>query len=73
MTKIRLACMVCDREDFDGISAQQLKAAIRGGWKHVGRVQSYRESCSTTEKPGYSVSDWWTHLGWCPDCVTEDV
>jgi hypothetical protein len=73
MTKIRLACMVCNLEDFDGINAGGLRQAIRDGWKCVERVQSYRESCSTMEQPGYSVLDWWTHLGWCPDCAPDDL
>jgi hypothetical protein len=71
MTKIRLACMQCDRQDFDGITAKELNEAIRRGWQDVQRVQSYQQAGSTKEKPGYSVFDWWTHLGYCPDCVQE--
>ena len=73
---IRLACRVCDRQDFDGITAAQLKKAIENGWKDVERVQTYAQACKTYEKaedepPGFSRLDWWTHLGNCPDCPCE--
>jgi hypothetical protein len=65
--------MTCDREDFDGITAAQLRKAIKKGWTHVERVQSYRQSCKTyegreDEPPGFSALEWWTHLGYCPEC-----
>lgn len=67
--KIRLACAYCSRDDCDGIT--NLKAAV--GWTDIGRVQSYRQACKTYDDPskapaGYSIFDWWTHLGVCPDC-----
>jgi hypothetical protein len=73
---IRLACQVCDREDYDGITAAELKKAIKDGWKEVERVQSYRQSCKTYENredepPGFSALEWWTHLGYCPECDPE--
>jgi hypothetical protein len=72
---IRLACMACDRSDFDGITPQQLRAAIKSGWKAVQRVQTHRQACKTyddQERPsGYSAFEWWTHLGWCPDCANQ--
>jgi hypothetical protein len=73
---IRLACMVCDRADFDGITQAELRKAIRAGWKHVERQQTYRQACKTyssTDKAprGYSVLEWWTHLGYCPNCAVE--
>lgn len=52
---IRLACMICDRDDGDGTN---LDAALRAGWVDIERVHSE----PVTE------SDWWTHLGWCPEC-----
>jgi hypothetical protein len=73
---IRLACRVCDRDDLDGITAAQLKRAIKNGWKDVERVQTYAQACRTYKKsedepPGFSRLDWWTHLGNCPDCPCE--
>ena len=74
---IRLACLICDRQDFDGISAAELRQAIRAGcWTDVERLQTYRQACQThavpaTAPPGYSVLDWWTHLGICPDCQPQ--
>ena len=73
---IRLACMVCDRQDFDGITAEELREAIRSGWQEVERVQTYQQSCRTfkdaeKEPPGFSALEWWTHLGYCPNCAPE--
>ena len=71
---IRLACMECDRSDFDGITLPQLREAIRNGWKEVEREQTYRQACKTYSskeraRRDYSVFEWWTHLGRCPDCA----
>jgi len=73
---IRLACMECDRSDFDFITQQQLREAICAGWQDVKRVQTYRQACKTSDptKPtpaGHSAFEWWKHLGWCPDCAAE--
>ena len=73
---IRLACMVCDRTDFDGITPKQLAQAKRDGWKDVERQQTYRQACRTYDDPakappGHSALDWWTHLGYCPECKSE--
>jgi hypothetical protein len=72
---IRLGCMMCDRNDFDGITPEQLEEAIQTGWKDVSRVQTYRESRRMYDTddtpPGCSVFDWETHLGWCPDCAAD--
>lgn len=72
---VRLACMECYRDDMDGITRGELLQAIKGGWKCVSRFQSYEDSIKTyddpkDEPPGYSVLDWYTHLGWCPECCT---
>ena len=68
---VRLACTNCDRDDFDGISQEQLEQAIRNGWQDVTEAQSYEESLR--EVPlgarNRSVFDWWTHVGTCPDCA----
>lgn len=66
---IRLACNSCEREDFDGVRL------LPGDWEDIGEVQSLQAALSvyddTEEDPeprGYSVLDWWTHLGTCPEC-----
>jgi len=73
---IRLACTHCDRSDFDFITRRQLREAIRNGWKDVKRVQTYQQACKTysgQEKAprSYSLFEWWTHFGLCPDCAEE--
>lgn len=50
---LRLACMNCDREDYDGASLQQ---AVDDGWQDIGEVEVLHQST------------WWTHLGYCPNC-----
>jgi len=62
---IRLACVYCDRQDGDGISA------IPEHWTDVSFVQSYEESCRpipVDEPQGGSPWEWYTHLGLCPEC-----
>jgi hypothetical protein len=50
---IRLACNLCDRDDYDGVT---LPKALADGWKEIDpAVNIY-------------ASSWWTHLGWCPEC-----
>jgi hypothetical protein len=68
MGKIRLACMNCDRNDFDGITEQQLAEAIEHGWQDVTEEQSYENSIKERPSGDDRMLDWWTHLGWCPDC-----
>ncbi len=68
--KIRLGCRNCDRDDMDLITAAQLRAAKKAGWQDVDRVQTFAQACRTYDDPadappGYSVLDWWTHLGIC--------
>jgi hypothetical protein len=70
---IRLACEMCSREDMDGITVRQLKECQDMGWTGIAREQTYAESVKTYDDPadappGYSVLDWYTHLGICPDC-----
>lgn len=74
MTTIRLACSVCDRDDMDGITPDQLAELLLDGWEDISAYQSFEDSCRTydhpaDEPPGYSVFDWFTHLGTCPECV----
>jgi hypothetical protein len=73
---IRLGCRRYDRDDFDSITAAELRNAVKNGWTDVGRVQTYAQSCKiygnpAEAPPGYSPLDWWTHLGYCPECVAE--
>lgn len=61
-------------DDHDGITHAQLKAAIKAGWRGVSREQTYAQACKVYDDPadappGYSVFDWHTHLGVCPECV----
>ena len=60
--------MNCDRDDHDGISKVALAKAIVNGWKHVDKVQAYEQACKVIDPGDDAIFDWWTHLGWCPDC-----
>lgn len=67
---IRLACMYCFRDDFDGVRL------LPGDWRGIEECQSLQAALSiydeTDEDPaprGYSVMDWWTHKGTCSECV----
>lgn len=57
MSEIRLACMGCDRDDFDGTSIKDARAA---GWR--------KDIVEVTSSPFYD-GEWWTHLGYCPECT----
>lgn len=64
---VRLACVGCDIEDYDGITPEELSNIVAiGAWSGVDEVQSYAESIFSG--PG-SCGEWWTHLGWCPECL----
>lgn len=67
--RIRLACRECYREDCDGI------AFIPRRWKDVVRFQSYRESIRDADPndPFSCDSAWYTHVGLCPECQSEEV
>lgn len=72
----RLGCCRCYRDDFDNLTRAEFRRAIASGWRDVSREQTYAQACKTydnpaDEPPGYSVLDWWTHLGMCPDCAAE--
>jgi hypothetical protein len=51
--KIRLGCLGCDRQDYDGVDV------LPGDWIEIADV---RDGVTG------SVFDWETHLGICPDC-----
>lgn len=71
MEKIRLACRLCDRNDFDGV------AELPYGWFDVENVQSYEASVQSVnpEKKDEtaSVFDWFTHLVVCPECYQAEI
>ena len=72
---IRLCCNAVGCAEHDFITATQLRR-LKQGWKNVGRFQTYAQSIKTYDDPhdapaGYSVLDWYTHLGDCPDCAEE--
>lgn len=68
---VRLVCRGCNQQ-LDGIPA------VPEGWRDVNEVQSLESSLTTYDGPddptpprGYSVFDWETHEGLCPDCPDE--
>ena len=69
MDKIRLACMFCDREDFDGLSA------LPSDWFAVDEVQTYEKSIQEAElySTDVCVFDWFTHLGVCQECQRAEL
>ena len=62
--QIRLGCLLCIRDDHDGIDS------IPADWCDVERIQTYDESCADVDPddPVASVLDWETHIGVCPEC-----
>jgi hypothetical protein len=75
--KVRLACHDCDIDHFDGITEDELADLIaKGEWQDIEEQRTYEEACRTygpdeQEPPGWSVLEWFTHIGLCPDCVAE--
>lgn len=69
MGKIRLACMFCDREDFDGVKV------LPNDWFSLDEVQSYEASIQEADltRSDISVLDWFTHLGVCPSCYEAEI
>ena len=62
--RIRLACLICDREDFDGVDV------LPSDWEDIAEVQTYEESIReiARDDPDGDVTAWHTHLGVCPHC-----
>ena len=62
--RIRLACMHCDTDEFDGVNE------IPADWVDVDEFQSYEQSLEqvTPDDPTRSPTEWYTHLGVCPEC-----
>jgi hypothetical protein len=65
---IRLGCIFCSREDFDGIDR------LPNDWEDIDEVQSYAESIEEidSDDPNGDVTFWETHMGVCPKCQTHD-
>lgn len=57
---IRLACWGCERKDGDG---KTTLGAIDEGWLVI-------EWAPTS---GEDLEEWWTHLGWCPECAKAET
>jgi hypothetical protein len=71
----RIACNECEREDYDGATLDQ---AVADGWEDICFYQSWEDSAKTYDNPDdapphYSVLDWYTHCGLCPDCKREEL
>lgn len=66
--RIRLACLICDREDFDGVDV------LPHDWQDIEEVQTYEESIReiAPDDPDRDIAAWHTHLGVCPDCQPDD-
>ena len=67
--RIRLGCVVCDREDFDRIDK------LPTDWEDIDEVQSFEESIQEVgpDDPDGDVTFWETHMGVCPDCQKDDA
>ena len=71
--RIRLACGRCDRTDFDGVDS------IPQDWDDVSEFQSYARAIQMVKADDNkrSVTEWYTHIGICPECTKlqekEDV
>ena len=64
---IRLGCVRCDREDFDGISS------LPDDWTEVTQLQTLDEATRPIGQLDSGSSwSWETHIGICPECQGED-
>ncbi len=62
--KMRLGCIHCDRNDYDGVDA------FPNDWEGIDEVRSYDEATRevAADDQTRSVFDWQTHLGVCLEC-----
>lgn len=68
--RYRLGCYGgCFRDDFDGVKE------LPRDWQDIHEKQSLKDALTTYETEedgdppkGYSVMDWETHVGLCPEC-----
>ena len=65
---IRLACVSCDRDDYDGVWR------LPKGWTGIKKWQTLSESMKEVAETdsSRSVFDWHTHTGYCPECQQAD-
>ncbi len=60
----RLACVGCDRDDYDGVWR------LPKDWTGISKEQTLGQSKAEVP-PGdttRSLFDWHTHIGYCTDC-----
>jgi hypothetical protein len=62
----------CFRDDFDGVKE------LPADWEDIREERSLKDALTTyddpdDEPPGFSISDWETHFGLCPDCQPASV
>lgn len=71
MNTIRLACRLCDRDDFDHVAELPLD------WFDVQEVQALETALQSVDlqlpADSLSVFDWFTHLGVCPKCYEREI
>lgn len=62
--RIRLGCISCSREDYDGIDE------LPDDWIDVDELQSFEQSFrhGRAGHGDVSIVFWETHLGVCPEC-----
>lgn len=70
-TIYRLECATMCGRQIDNVRR------IPKGWQGVERVRSLRESRRLKPRPDedegdFSLLDWNTHTGYCPDCIKEN-
>lgn len=76
---VRLACRFCDTEEFDHVTVDALFQCIEDGWRRVSYRQTYEEATATYEgedeeaPPDFSLFDWYTHMGTCPECDSKQT
>ena len=65
---IRLACVSCDRDDYDGVWR------LPKNWTGIQKWQTLSESMKEIAESDSSRSafDWHTHMGYCPECQQAD-
>lgn len=66
MNVIRLGCLFCDRDDFDGVNE------IPAAWFSVEEVQSFAASMREAGLNDDPLA-WQTHLGVCPECQETEL
>ncbi len=62
MGTIRLACLFCDCDEFDGVDR------VPANWRDVDEVQAYEDAMTEAGLIDQESTVWWTHLGVCPAC-----